>query len=520
MPDIVSREIQMDREQTSVSSYKSEDGESGEEQFMRWKDWLDREQSIRFSSIRDKVNAIFSESLMITVSLILIPVLLIPFIVQVPPYVQLVLDTINATILGIFILEYAFKLAVAENRWRFIRDPWHILDLFIVIAPLAAILAGSWQEVTGAFRLLRLTRTAAVGARVYSRQESGSEIKENAAAVTVPECMVRTLHPAAPGRESGWTTRLLRDISDTGPAADISQPDSAILWMDFSLVKETDLAKIHRWTGVPLSFLEQAIKERAFPWARSHGNSSAVYLKIMERRRGRSDPKQVFIAWKWILIVSKDHSLLTVSSSELHAPDLIARDALSGSKPLTPAEITYRFFQDALSEIEETLRAIEDELEYTASLPINQQPASFLTATFKLKKESVKIHSWLLHTRDVLNSIVRGTVVLHGMEDGYRFSALLDRASYLCDISDDTTENVTSLTDYYFNTTSFQMGRVMKLIAVLTALAIIPTVVGGLLGANLTGSPWPISLAQIITVVGIAMLATAWVFYRLGWFKG
>ena len=100
-----------------------------------------------------------------------------------------------------------------------------------------------------------------------------------------------------------------------------------------------------------------------------------------------------------------------------------------------------------------------------------------------------------------------------------RFSALLDRASYLYDISDDTTENVSSLTDYYFDATSFQMSRVMKLIAVLTALAIIPTIVGGLLGANLMGNPWPISLAQMVTIVGIAMIATAWVFYRLGWFK-
>jgi Mg2+ and Co2+ transporter CorA len=341
----------------------------------------------------------------------------------------------------------------------------------------------------------------------------------NGASEPAPECTVRTLSPAVPGGEAVWTTRLLRDIPDSESAEKIGEPADGMLWQDFTSVREKDLAKLHRWTGIPLSLLEQALKERAFPWAQSHGDSAAVYLKILERRRSTTHPKQIFIAWKWIFIVSKDHHLLTFSGSPLHAPDQIARDALSGSNALTPAEITYRFCEDALSEIEETLRAFEDELEYTGSLTISEQPASFLPATFKLKKESVKIHSWLLHTRDVLNSIVTGKVVLHGMEDGSRFSSLLDRASYLYDISDDTTENVSSLTDYYFNATSFQMGRVMKLIAVLTALAIIPTIVGGLLGANLIGTPWPISLAQMVTIVGIAMLATAWVFYRLGWFK-
>ena len=511
----------MDPDQTSISSYKTEDGESGEEQFMRWKDWQEREQSLRFAKIRSSIDAIFSEGLMIAVSLILIPVLLIPDLVQVPPEVQLVFDTLNGTILVIFIFEYAFKLAFAENRWQYARDPWHVLDLIIIILPIAGILIGAWQQLTGAFRLLRLLRLIripAVGVRVYSRQDAIAETEGNRESKSVPECTVRTLLPAGPGREAGWSTRLLQDIPDSESEETSSEPDGSVLWQDFTSVQKKDLLKIHQWTGVPLSFLDQAIRERAFPWARAHGNSAAVYLKLMERRRNTST-KQMFITWKWILIVSKDHQLLTFSTSPLHAPNLIAFETLASSKTITPAEITYRFFQDALSEIEETLRAIEDELEYTGSLPISEQPASFLPATFKLKKESVKIHSWLLHTRDVLNSIVTGKVVLHGMEDGSRFSALLERASYLYDISDDTTENVSSLTDYYFDATSFQMGRVMKLIAVLTALAIIPTVVGGLLGANLIGNPWPISLAQMVTVVGITMLATAWVFYRLGWFK-
>ncbi len=522
VPHIIAPEAYMDQDPIGNSQYSGDEGKRGdEERFMRWRDWQDQEQDTRLAKIRSSVEAVFSEGLMIALSLILIPVLIIPAIVAVPDTTRLIFNTIDETILGVFILEYSFKLACATDRRQFILNPWHLLDLFIIAVPVGAIVVGSYQKLTGSLRLLRLlrlTRSAALGTRVYSRQESGLE---NGGAATVApsrECTVSTLYPAIPENGGGVNARHLRDIPDS-ESVNFEGPETSTIWYDFTSVHETDLLKINRLTGVSASLLEEAIKERAFPWVRIHKNHAAVYLKIMESRKNPANPKQIFIAWKWILIVSRDHILLTFSSSPLSAPETLSREALAARETLTPAEITYRFFQKALSGIEETLRAIEDELEYTGSLPISKQPSSFLPATFKLKKESVKMHSWLLHTKDVLNGIVTGKVILQGIEDGSQFSALLDRASYLYDISDDTTENVSSLTDYYFNSTSFQMGRVMKLIAVLSALTIIPTVVGSLLGSNLAGNPWPISLGQLIVLVGIAMFATGWVYYQLGWLK-
>ena len=502
--------------------YGSGEATRGEERFMRWKDSREQEQDTRLELFRRSIDAVFSDTLMIVLSLILIPVLLIPFFVGVSPAGQTIFDTVDGAILVVFILEYTLKLALAANRRQFFANPWHLLDLFIIAAPVAGILTGAFQTLTGSLRLLRLlrlTRSAALGTRAYSRQDTGSEEETDALTVPVQECTIRILYPAIQDNSKEWIARELHELPSPDRGIPASLTDRVTRWYDFTSVKQADLPQIAHLTGVSASLLGEAFRERAFPWARSHRNYAALYLKVRESRHDPADPRQILIAWRWILIVSKDHTLLTFSAISPQAPDLIAKDTFLAHDSLTPAEITYRLFQDALSRMEETLRSIEDELEYTGSLPISEQPASFLLATFRIKKESVRIHSWLLHTRDVLNSIVTGKVVLHGMEDGLRFSALFDRASYLYDISDDITENVSSLTDYYFNATSFQMGRVMKLIAVLSALTIIPTVVGSLLGSNLEGNPWPISLAQIVVIVGIAMLATAWVYFRLGWLK-
>jgi Mg2+ and Co2+ transporter CorA len=47
----------------------------------------------------------------------------------------------------------------------------------------------------------------------------------------------------------------------------------------------------------------------------------------------------------------------------------------------------------------------------------------------------------------------------------------------------------------------------------------IPALVGGLLGMNLIDNPWPVTLLQMVSVVALVMLLTAWVYYNTGWLK-
>jgi len=91
--------------------------------------------------------------------------------------------------------------------------------------------------------------------------------------------------------------------------------------------------------------------------------------------------------------------------------------------------------------------------------------------------------------------------------------------SLLYDNADHVSDSFSWMVDYYLNTTSFSMNRVMKILAVLTAMTMIPTLIGGLLGMNLIDNPWPATLLEMITVVGLLMILTAWVYYNLGWLK-
>ena len=95
----------------------------------------------------------------------------------------------------------------------------------------------------------------------------------------------------------------------------------------------------------------------------------------------------------------------------------------------------------------------------------------------------------------------------------------MDQATYLHETASNARDNLQSLVDLYINMTSFATNKVMRVIAVITSLSIIPAVMG-LLGSNLIGNPWDIQLWQVFAVVGMIMLVMGWIYYRLGWFKG
>ena len=59
----------------------------------------------------------------------------------------------------------------------------------------------------------------------------------------------------------------------------------------------------------------------------------------------------------------------------------------------------------------------------------------------------------------------------------------------------------------------------MRLLAAVTAIALIPTVIGGLLGMNLQSAPWSVTLPQVAFITIILMLGVLYAFMAKGWLR-
>jgi len=69
------------------------------------------------------------------------------------------------------------------------------------------------------------------------------------------------------------------------------------------------------------------------------------------------------------------------------------------------------------------------------------------------------------------------------------------------------------------NDKSFLARTFERLLAVLTALALIPATVGGLLGMNVIDAPWPGTLAQVAFGVTAGMALSLYIFILKGWLR-
>ena len=97
-----------------------------------------------------------------------------------------------------------------------------------------------------------------------------------------------------------------------------------------------------------------------------------------------------------------------------------------------------------------------------------------------------------------------------------RFESDID---YLYDTMTNIREGVLSVIDLHLSVVSFEMNRVMRVLAVISALGLMPAIVGGLLGMNLVDAPWVITLPQIAFGVFFGMVIGLYLFVIKGWLR-
>ena len=133
----------------------------------------------------------------------------------------------------------------------------------------------------------------------------------------------------------------------------------------------------------------------------------------------------------------------------------------------------------------------------------------------------MRVRSSLKHLRNVARDLSRGQLTVATTEfadwDAFRF--LADDAGDLYGSVEDLRDSLQALVDLRLNVSSFQMNRVMRVLALLTALALIPATAGGLLGMNLQDTPWPGTLAQVSFGVAVGMALSLYLFVVKGWLR-
>lgn len=466
--------------------------------------------------LRDSIDRILSDKFMIFLTILMIPIVLTPIIVSLSEDIVIFLNVFDSIIILIFIVEYMLKLYLAENRWNHFKDKWHILDFIIILLLIIEFFnffgLGSLSSAPVFLRLLRLPRIFAIGSRSFiGRLKNGSE----------KEIEIQS------NREIE-IKEIDEDLKTIHKYNDLEQikryyKDPRQEWIDISNISEEDSEKLSEIIGIAPIHIQSRLSDDAHPRIDFLENISLVFLQDGNLKFPDSTNLFLTISKKSILIICSGTNITTISRYNWNIFDEVIKKLqnLKLNKKEMVVGVLFGIFESIITNYKNIVGEIESELFKLEGIPRKLIPKDFLERTFQLKKEITELSSNLMHIKEVVEVISSNRVPLEGFNDNWKniFDIFRDQAKYLYETNQKSKENLISIIELYINTTSYETNKVMKVLAVITCLSVVPSMIGGLLGQNLLDVPFQAYLWQVVFFTILIMLFIAYIFAKLGWLK-
>jgi Mg2+ and Co2+ transporter CorA len=445
-----------------------------------------------------RLSAVLDEAVMGFLALAALGLGLTPFLFELPPGVVQAFEIAGWLVIGIFALEYAVHFAGSPNKNKFALDPWRMLDAFIIVAALLSLLPAVTDAARSspALRILLLFRILLFGPRIGHGLRQPAAPAQRAAPAGRPQVTLLRPGEAAP-RKSDWSELLQWAAAPTSD------------WLHASNLSPERLAEIASAVGVPHVMVEAALHESSYPRIESGERWTALTVSFPGTSEARHrDP---------VLLLVTENDVLSLAS---HPLDLQQPPAESGALPWGPrcalhiVRLTLDRYEEAAGRLERTVRQLE-------RVPASESPDSFFERSFRLKRVLSTAKGDLWRLRGLLEMLGDGRRALPGLGPDQRESLarLAEEADYLYEMVDAIRESLLSLIELHIQIAAHETNRFMRLLAIVSTLALIPAVAGGLLAMNIAGGPWAVTLGQVSFGVLVLMLGVLYIFMAKGWLR-
>lgn len=420
---------------------------------------------------------------------------------------QRLVASLEYGIILLFVLEYFSGLLFAKSKLGFLTEGRRVIDLLIIISALIAFipLVPDVLRHSPVFRLLRVGRIALLGARSSIALKLDDNTADNSCSEVVTDLRVLLLGQSGTKfEEINWDQGLDRLRS--------GEPD----WLFISGFDESRLTSITEALGVPVSAV-QGLFRSVSPGFDTLEHFSTFFVRypmpMLPGERLIRTPILLVGTVDNIVVLSREQTdldekiQLRLANIDTNIPKIVRATLALVSEILLAYNHVAASIEITLTNLELAQSRLGDE--------------TFLARTFALRADILNARASLKHLKSLIRDLSSGKVIIASASPSDRepFRYLADDANDLYDNIEDLRESLQGLVDLRLNVSSFQMNRVMRLLALLTALALIPATVGGLLGMNITDAPWPGTLPQIAFGVGVGMTLSLYIFAIKGWLR-
>jgi Mg2+ and Co2+ transporter CorA len=461
-------------------------------------------------NIKQPAQWLFNDDLMTVLAFLIIPTVGLPLIFEFSKVMLAIFMMVNYFIIFMFIAEYLVMLYLSESRSRYVLDIWHILDLLIIVLALSDFVpffSMSFGRASPVLRLLRVLRVfTAIGrtAKIKTPESTPVSVPSQKSRMLVNTLDETGIQRCAPSEN------ICRITEHKGPA-----------WVDIQDASPGDLDVISSIIHVPRLILESKLNEEAFPRIDYFKDYTTLFIRDLKLISAGDGAQDIKIARSGLLIVCCGGLIFTICQDRNTLFDDIVAEGIHPDVGDFGVQVLYSIFRHKVRDAEDLIRVMERKSLRMELLPVGKTPPSFLEDTFHLRRYVLLASKNLWHMRQVLDKLRTRKVMLDGITDEHMhlFDILFDEADYIHENAIDITESLSSLRELHINTISYEMTRVMRILAIITCLALVPSTVGGLLGENILGQPFPINLGEVMFIVIALMVLELYAFYKMGWLR-
>ncbi|MBA3639774.1 MAG: CorA family divalent cation transporter [Acidobacteriota bacterium] len=186
-----------------------------------------------------------------------------------------------------------------------------------------------------------------------------------------------------------------------------------------------------------------------------------------------------------------------------------------------PVRATYRILALLGERYKIVAQRQEEGIRHLEEAHVDARGARFLREAFRLQRGITAASADLWRLKEIVQKLADGKVPLQGA-DAQNEPPLNELLSEFEVVDQDfrkIKEDLKSLMELHMNITSFEMNKFMKLLAIVGFLGLIPSVAGGLLGMNVAGNPWSVTLGQVAFGIAMGMAISLYVFAIKGWLR-
>jgi magnesium transporter len=212
---------------------------------------------------------------------------------------------------------------------------------------------------------------------------------------------------------------------------------------------------------------------------------------------------------------------ITVEEERCKASQEAVTSAAKLADPERPDQILYRLFDAIVDSYLPAIDRVDEDIDDLEDVVVNRPSPNALQDIFDLKRSLIDLRRTLGNTRDVCIQVQRDQGSLISPELGPFFRDIYDHIARNLDSVETHRDLLSGALDVYLSSVANRTNEVMKVLTVMSTIALPAIVISGIYGMNVKNIPFVESSHAVWVVLGSMALTTLgllWLLKRFGWF--